>query len=118
MVYNPAKQRDSLGACMDLSLDDVSWVIRLVREVCDRWDDPQAWREHLLRGACALMNASVGMMLTEHHGKIYHFGRLSVTSVVGLPEPQRMLVQPAIEQMQGRDYQDVSENFLPGLSRL
>ena len=103
---------------MDLSLDDVSAVIRLVREVCDRWDDPAAWREHLLRGACALMNASVGMMLTEHQGKRYHFGRLSVTSVVGLPEPQRLLVQPSVERMQDRDYQDVSENFLPGLSRL
>ena len=103
---------------MDLSLDDVSAVIRLVREVCDRWDDPSAWREHLLRGACTLMNASVGMMLTEHQGKRYHFGRLSVTSVVGLKEPQRLLVQPAIQQMEDRDYQDVSENFLPGLSRL
>src|SRR5213075_2770159 len=104
---------------MDISLNDVSAVIRLVREVCDRWDDPAAWREHLLRGTCALMNDSVGMMLTEHHGKRYHFGRLSVTSVVGLPEPQRLLVQPAIQQqMQDRDYQDVSENFLPGLSRL
>src|SRR5436309_6599427 len=100
---------------MELSLDDVSAVIRLVCEVCDRWDDPQAWREHLLRGACALMNANVGMMLTEHQGKRYHFGRLSVTSVVGLAEPQRVLVQPAIvQQMQDRDYQDVTENFLPG----
>ena len=103
---------------MDLSLNDVSAVIRLVREVCDRWDDPASWREHLLRGACALMDANVGMMLTEHRGKMYHFGQLSVTSVVGLAEPQRMLVQPAIGQMADRDYQDVSENFLPGLSRL
>ena len=103
---------------MELSLDDVSAVIRLVREVCDRWDDPSAWREHLLRGACALMNANVGMMLTEHQGKMYHFGRLSVTSVVGLRESQRLLVQPGIQQMEDRDYQDVSENYLPGLSRL
>ena len=49
---------------------------------------------------------------------MYHFGRLSVTSVVGLEEPQRLLVQPAIAQMEDRDYQEVSENFLPGLSRL
>jgi len=103
---------------VDLSLDDVSAVIRLVREVCDRWDDPQAWREHLLRGACALMDASVAMMLTEHQGKRYHFGKLSVTSVVGLSEPKRTLVQPGISQMADRDYQDVSENFLPGLTRL
>src|SRR5678815_3811800 len=103
---------------MDLSLQDVSSVIRLVREVCDRWDDPSGWREHLLRGACALMNANVGMMLTEHHGKMYHFGRLSVTSVVGLEERKKLLVQPAVSRMADRDYQDVTENFLPGLSRL
>src|SRR5438270_560661 len=100
---------------MDMSLDDVSKVIRLVCEVCDRWDDPQAWREHLLHGACALLNGHVGMMLTEHEGKMYHFGRLSVTSVVGLLPPMRLLVQPAVSQMQNRDYQDVSDNFLPGL---
>jgi len=58
------------------------------------------------------------MMLTEHHGKRYHFGELSVTSVVGLPEPKKLLVQPAISQMENREYQDVSENFLPGLSKL
>ena len=103
---------------MDISLDDVSNVVRLVREVCDRWDDPQAWREHLLKGACALLHGNVGLMLTEQEGKMYHFGRLSVTSVVGLPPPMRMLVQPAISQMQNRDYQDVSDNFLPGLTRL
>jgi DNA-binding CsgD family transcriptional regulator len=58
------------------------------------------------------------MMLTEHEGRMYHFGRLSVTSVVGLPSPKKMLVQPAISQMQHRDYQDVSDNFLPGVSTL
>ena len=103
---------------MDVSLNDVSKVIRLVREVCDRWDDPARWREHLLKGACALLKGNVGMMLTEHQGKMYHFGKLSVTSVVGLSEPKRTLVQPGISQMADRDYQDVSENFLPGLTRL
>lgn len=103
---------------MDVSLDDVSKVVRLVREVCDRWDDPQAWREHLLHGACALLNGSVGMMLTEHEGKMHHFGRLSVTAVVGLTPSMRMLVQPGVSQMQHRDYQDVSDNFLPGLTKV
>jgi DNA-binding CsgD family transcriptional regulator len=107
-----------VGNRMDVSLDDVSTVIRLVREVCDRWDDPRAWREHLLHGACALLRGSAGMMLTEHEGRMYHFGRLSVTSVVGLPGPQTLLVQPAISQMQNRGYQDVSDNFLPGLTKL
>lgn len=103
---------------MDISLNDVSNVVCLVREVCDRWDDPQAWREHLLQGACALLNANVGMMLTEHEGKMYRFGRLSVTSVVGLPGVTKQLVQPAVLQIQNRDYQDVADNFLPGLTRL
>jgi DNA-binding CsgD family transcriptional regulator len=103
---------------MEVSLDDVSAVIKLVREVCDRWDDPRAWREHLLAGACQLLRGSVGMMLTEHHGKMYHFGELAVTSVVGLAEPQKLLVQPAISQMENREYRDISQNFLPGLSKL
>ena len=30
----------------------------------------------------------------------------------------KTMVQPAISQMQDRDYQDVSDNFLPGLSQL
>ena len=84
----------------------------------DRWDDPQGWREHLLHGACSLLNAKVGMMLTEHEGRRYHFGRLAVTSVVGVPEHMTSLVQPSISQMQNRDYQDVSDNFFPGLTRL
>jgi DNA-binding CsgD family transcriptional regulator len=103
---------------VDLSLQDVSAVIRLVREVCDRWDDPARWREHLLAGACALMDGNVGMMLTEHEGKMWHFGRLAVTSVVGLATPEKQLVQPAISQMANRNYQDVAENFLPGLTSL
>lgn len=103
---------------MDVSLDDVSRVLRLVREVCDRWDDPQAWREHLLDGVCSLLDAKVGMMLTEHEGRRYHFGRLTVTSVVGVARHMRTLVQPAVSQMQDRDYQDVSDKFMPGITRL
>lgn len=103
---------------MKVSLDDAAQVIRLVREVCDRWDDPQAWREHLLRGACGLLNGNVGMMLTEHEGKMHHFGRLSVTSVVGLAPSLKLLVQPAVSQMQHRDYRDVSENYLPGMTQI
>ena len=52
----------------------------------DRWDDPQGWREHLLHGACSLLNAKVGMMLTEHEGRVYHLGRLAVTGVTKLYE--------------------------------
>lgn len=103
---------------MDVSVEDVSRILRLVREVCDLWDDPQAWREHLLDGVCSLLDAKVGMMLTEHEGKRYHFGRLTVTSVVGVAPNMKMLVQPVASEMQDRDYQDVSDNFFPGLTRL
>lgn len=58
------------------------------------------------------------MMLTEHEGRAYRFGRLSVTSVVGVPAPMRMLVQPAVSEMQNRDYQEISDNYLPGLTTL
>jgi hypothetical protein len=50
---------------MGVSLEDVSSVIRLFREVCDRWDDPAVWRAHLLRGACDLVGAHVGMILED-----------------------------------------------------
>jgi DNA-binding CsgD family transcriptional regulator len=103
---------------MDVSLDDVSRVLRLIREVCDRWDDPQAWREHLLEGACSLLDAKVGMMLTEHEGRSWHFGRLTVTSVVGVAPHMKMLVPAVVSEMENRDYQDVSDNLMPGLTKL
>lgn len=103
---------------MDVCLNDVSRMLRLVREVCDRWDDPQAWREHLLNGACSLLDAKVGMMLTEHEGTRYQFGRLTVTSVVGVAPHMKMLVQPVVSEMQDREHQDVSDHFVPGIIRL
>lgn len=99
---------------MEVSLDEVSGVIRLVREVCDRWDDPAAWREHLLRGACQLLDAHVGFMLADYAHERGWFGNLGVTSVVGLPAPMCELVQPAVSQMNQRQIGDVSENILPG----
>ena len=102
----------------DISNSDISAVIRLVREVCDRWDDPIAWRSRLLEGLCVLLNADAGMMLTEHGGKPRRFGTLPVTSVVGLSPTKRSLVQPAVSRMEQRDYEEVGENFLPGLTGL
>lgn len=101
-----------------LSLNDVSDVVRLVSEMCDRWDDPRAWREHLLRGACRLLNGNVGMILTDRGSKPGRFGQLWVNSVVGLTPAMQRLVQPAVSQMAERNYDDVSENTLPGLTRM
>jgi DNA-binding CsgD family transcriptional regulator len=103
---------------MDVSLDEVSGVIRLVREVCDQWDDPIAWRQHLLHGACRLLNGHVGIMLTDHQSERGWFGSLAVTSVVGLPASMRPLVEPAIAQLDQRQLQDISENVFPGMTTM
>lgn len=104
---------------MEVSLDDVSSVIRLVREVCDVWDDPRAWREHLLQGACQLLDGHVGIILEDDHSAAPgYFGKLCVTSMVGLPASMRALVQPAISQLDQRKYEDVSENVMAGVNTL
>jgi len=103
---------------MEVSLDEVSAVIRLVREVCDRWDDPPAWREHFLRGACQLLGAHVAFMLADFEPDRGWFGNLGVTSVVGLPAPLSTMVQPAISKMNQRRFEDVSENYFPGTMKL
>ena len=100
---------------MEVSMDDVSAVIRLVREVSDLWDDPSAWREQLLQGACQLLGGHVGIMLADYQPEHGWFGSLAVTAVVGLPAPMRLLVQPAISQMDQRQFEDVSDNYLPAI---
>jgi DNA-binding CsgD family transcriptional regulator len=102
----------------DLSLADISGVIGLVRDVCDRWDDPRAWREHLLHGACALLNGTVGLMVVDDEPKANWFGRPSVICVVGLPAGMRTVVERAYSQFERRGYEDVSRNLLPGITRL
>src|SRR5688500_19899492 len=87
----------------DLSLDDVSAVRQLVREVCDRWDDPAAWREHLLRGACALLDGTIGLMVVDDHPTRDSFGKPAVICAVGLPQAVRSLVQPAFSQFDRRE---------------
>ena len=103
-------------AAAALSVADVSGVVRLVMEVCDRWDDPSAWREHLLNGACRLLDGSAGMMLTEHNGKEERFGELAVMSVVGVPMEMRGMVGPGVSQMEHRGYAEVSREILPGMT--
>ena len=50
---------------MEVSPDDISRMVRLVQEVCDRWDDPRVWREYLLHGACALLSGHMGTTLAD-----------------------------------------------------
>lgn len=106
------------GVPADLTLDDLSAVIRLVREVCDRWDDPHAWREHLLHGACRLLSGTVGIMVADDEPQKDRFGRPFVIAVVGVPEPMRALVGPAFSQFEDRRYDEVSQNLLPGITTL
>lgn len=103
---------------MDVSVDDVAEVIRLVREVCELWDDPQAWREHLLHGACGLLDGHMGMILADRQGQAGWFGSVEVIASVGVPSHLRPLVQPAVSQFDQRQYGDVAENLMPGVSRL
>jgi DNA-binding CsgD family transcriptional regulator len=104
---------------MCVSMNDVSAVIGLVREVCDQWDDPPAWREHLLHGACCLINGHAGMMLEDDENAAPgYFGNLTVTSMVGLPSSLRARVQPTMSQMAQRQYSDVSENMVAGLDNI
>jgi DNA-binding CsgD family transcriptional regulator len=98
---------------MEATMDEVSAVFRIVREVCDLWDDPHAWREHLLHGACGLLNGHVGMMLADYQPDEGWFGSLSVMAVVGLPAQMQALVQPAISQMNQRHIEDVADNLMP-----
>jgi DNA-binding CsgD family transcriptional regulator len=101
---------------MDVSLDDVSAVIRLVREVCDLWDDPAAWREHLLRGACQLVNGHSANMLADYEPQPGWFGNVVVIAAVGLPAEAKPLLQPYVSQIDQRQIDDVSENLMPGMA--
>lgn len=104
---------------MEATMEEVSAVIRLVREVGDLWDDPSAWRGHLLRGTCELLGGHVGILLEDDHsGGHGFFGNVVVTSVVGLAEPLQALVQPAISQLNQRKYEDVSENVMAGVNNV
>ena len=104
---------------MNVAPDEVSAVIRLVQQLCDRWDDPRAWREHLLRGACKLLHGHVGMILADHGGPNHRSGRMAALCTFGVP-PMRTknLLQPAVTQWERRTCLEVSENDMPGLAQL
>jgi DNA-binding CsgD family transcriptional regulator len=88
---------------MDVSLNDISRVVRLVQEVCDRWDDPRVWREYFLHGACALLGGHAGMILADYGGTKDCFGRLVPVAVVGLPEAARQqLIRPHVAEWDNR----------------
>jgi hypothetical protein len=89
---------------MDVSPQDISRVIRLVQEVCDRWDEPRVWREYLLHGACALLDGHRGTILANSAGEKGHFGRLAPVAVVGISEPMRQQLQNFTAQWENRPF--------------
>lgn len=103
---------------VDISPDDVSRVVRLVREVCDRWDDPAAWRRHLLQGACSLLEGNVGMMVADHSPGRETFGRPFVISVVGVPAALLPSVSQAVSQFESRGYEECARDIMPGMAAL
>lgn len=102
---------------MDVSLNDISRVIRLVQEVAERWDDPRVWREYLLHGACAVLGGHAGMILAEYGGGNGCFGRFVPIAVVGLPEPLRQRLQPHVSEWQGQEIVQADES-MPGFKTL
>jgi DNA-binding CsgD family transcriptional regulator len=118
-----AKQRSPChsrpgGNFVDISADDASRVIRLVREVCDRWDDPAAWRKHLLQGACRLLEGNVGIMVSDRSPGESAFGCPVVMSIVGVPPDQCASALHAVSQFEQRGYADCSKDLLPGMASL
>lgn len=103
---------------MDISPSDISRVIRLVREVCDHWDDPALWRRHLLQGACSLLEGNVGMMVADRSPSTVAFGRPFVVSVVGVDASLLPGVSQAISQFENRPYEECSQNVMPGIAAL
>ena len=102
----------------DLTLDDISAVIRLVRETCDRWDDPAAWREHLLHGACRLLDGNVAMMVADAASPDDRFIRPRTVAQVGVAPPMRALADSAMAMLRRRRFEDVSREVLPGIATL
>lgn len=101
---------------MDVAIEDITYVVRLVREVGDRWDDPRAWREHLLLGACALLQGSAGSM----HELQFKENRPDVRTlaVVGLPAVLTTPPQSLTECVPGREVEEVAFNAIPCFGKL
>jgi len=100
---------------MDVAPQEISQVIRLVREVCDRWDDPQAWREHLLRGACHLLDAHVGSIFAVEMRSVHGNDQIRALANVGFPdEVRRAMLDEALREVSNRQFDEISQNTFPG----
>jgi DNA-binding CsgD family transcriptional regulator len=101
----------------DVSLGDISAVIQLVREVCDRWDDPRIWREHLLRRTCELLNGNVGTMFDVRNSGNGQVGDIRPIAIYGLPFPdQQALVHTSTDTISNSEI-DQAQHLLPGQAK-
>jgi DNA-binding CsgD family transcriptional regulator len=86
----------------DVTIQDVSRVIRLVQEVCDRWDDPRVWREHLLNGACSILGGRSGFIVADPGGEEGRFGKLAPVAIVGLNDEFAKRLRTTVTQAAGQ----------------
>jgi DNA-binding CsgD family transcriptional regulator len=104
---------------MDISPGEISAVIQLVREVCDRWDDPRVWREHLLRGACTLLNGNVGTIFEVDAPTVPgKYGNIRPVAIFGLPAIKTDLVHTAATTVSNQVPEEISDTFIPGHAKL
>jgi DNA-binding CsgD family transcriptional regulator len=102
---------------VELAAADISGIIQLVREVCDHWDDPRAWRRHLLLGACRLLDGHVGSMHAVRVRENCH--DVQTVAVVGLPPELAAMVESSTEELvTGRSLEEVVTRAMPGAAKL
>jgi DNA-binding CsgD family transcriptional regulator len=115
------RERSSLHGkmmSMELSNGDLQAVISLVREVCDRWDDPVAWRAHLLVGACRILDGHSAAITGQTLSDDGRFGEPVALAVVGLPEDIRKATYDrVIDTTRNEPVADVS-SIVPGYQTL
>jgi DNA-binding CsgD family transcriptional regulator len=96
-----------------LQLGDVEAVFRLVNECREMWADADAWREHLLRGACRLTGTAVGfygeagLSADGREMRVLHQTALGFRDAAAKSHFERFAA----------DYSDPMK-FLPGMDRL
>jgi DNA-binding CsgD family transcriptional regulator len=100
---------------MEIPLKEISIANRLVREVCDRWDDPQAWRDHLLSGICLLLDGHVGSIFDVELPGAATNGRVRALANVGLPDPiRRAMLDASLVEVTNTEFDESSQNTVPG----
>ncbi len=103
---------------MEISRQEISSVVQIVCEVCDRWDDPVAWRQHLLHRACALVGGNVGSFFDTADSNGKRLTSLRPIAIVGMPTAvQENLLRNATSNANHLDLQTVNQMF-PGHAKL